>query len=66
MDSFGLIPAVSPADFSVFTSLIALLTTMKAMGSNWDTFKNASEKTNKNILFAFLSGVRLFAFHFSK
>lgn len=56
LDSFGLIPEVSPGEISVMTGLIALLTTAKGIGASYDQFEEACEKSNNYLLIALFNG----------
>lgn len=57
MDSFGLIPEISPGEISVVTSLIALLATAQAMGRHYDVFERAAIASNRFVIVAFFDGV---------
>ncbi|GMR52502.1 hypothetical protein PMAYCL1PPCAC_22697 [Pristionchus mayeri] len=56
MDGLAMIPDVSPATYGTMTSLVAALTAAKVVGDNLVAFENASKKSNKRIIFAFLHG----------
>ncbi|KAK6731736.1 hypothetical protein RB195_007915 [Necator americanus] len=56
MDSFGLIPEVSPGEVSVLTSVVALLTTTRAIGQHLDVFERAANTSNRHVIVAFFDG----------
>lgn len=60
MDSFGLIPDISPGEVSVVTSVIALLAVLQAVGKHLDSFKQAALSSDRHLLVAFFDGVGAF------
>lgn len=60
MDSFGLIPDISPGEVSVVTSVIALLAVLQAVGKHLDSFKQAALSSDRHLLVAFFDGTWLF------
>ncbi|KJH51643.1 Nicastrin [Dictyocaulus viviparus] len=56
VDSFGLIPELSPGEISVVTSVIALLATIHTIGKQSDIFKHASNISNRYLIIAFFDG----------
>ncbi|WKX91231.1 hypothetical protein Q1695_009790 [Nippostrongylus brasiliensis] len=56
MDSFGLIPEISPGEISVLTSVIALLAASHAIGQNSDIFEKAANASNRYVISAFFDG----------
>ncbi|ETN85682.1 Nicastrin [Necator americanus] len=56
MDSFGLIPEISPGDISAITSVIAVLAVARAIGSHAEAFEEAAIISNKYILIALFDG----------
>ncbi|PAV69081.1 hypothetical protein WR25_21953 [Diploscapter pachys] len=56
MDSFGVIPDVSPGDMAVMTSLISLLASARAMATNAELFQSASKQNNKYVMFSVFNG----------
>uniref|UniRef100_A0A0N4Y801 Nicastrin (inferred by orthology to a C. elegans protein) n=1 Tax=Nippostrongylus brasiliensis TaxID=27835 RepID=A0A0N4Y801_NIPBR len=57
MDSFGLMPEVSPGEISVITSVIALLAVVQAIAKNQEAFTEAALTSNRYLLIAFFDGV---------
>ncbi|WKX91233.1 hypothetical protein Q1695_009791 [Nippostrongylus brasiliensis] len=56
MDSFGLMPEVSPGEISVITSVIALLAVVQAIAKNQEAFTEAALTSNRYLLIAFFDG----------
>ncbi|VDO56780.1 unnamed protein product [Haemonchus placei] len=57
LDSFGLIPEISPGEISVLTSVIALLAAAKTIGMHSDIFEKAANVSNRHVIAAFFDGV---------
>ncbi|KAJ1360386.1 hypothetical protein KIN20_019344 [Parelaphostrongylus tenuis] len=56
LDSFGLIPEISPGEISVVTSVIALLAAARAMGEFSALFERAAYTSNRHVIVAFFDG----------
>uniref|UniRef100_A0A7I4XZ02 Nicastrin n=1 Tax=Haemonchus contortus TaxID=6289 RepID=A0A7I4XZ02_HAECO len=56
LDSFGLIPEISPGEISVLTSVIALLAAAKTIGMHSDIFEKAANVSNRHVIAAFFDG----------
>ncbi|KAL6731792.1 hypothetical protein Aduo_002621 [Ancylostoma duodenale] len=56
IDSFGIIPEISPGEVSVLTSVIALLATTRAIGQHLDVFERAANTSGRHVIVAFFDG----------
>ncbi|CAI5438525.1 unnamed protein product [Caenorhabditis angaria] len=56
MDSFGVIADVSPGEISVITSLIAMISAARSIGTNFENWSKASKKSNKYLMFSTFNG----------
>ncbi|VDM53257.1 unnamed protein product [Angiostrongylus costaricensis] len=56
LDSFGLIPEISPGEISVVTSVIALLAAARAIGQHFAVFERAAYASDRHVIIAFFDG----------
>ncbi|EPB76848.1 Nicastrin [Ancylostoma ceylanicum] len=56
IDSFGIIPEISPGEISVLTSVIALLATTRSIGQHLDVFERAANTSGRHVIVAFFDG----------
>uniref|UniRef100_A0A158P8U2 Nicastrin n=1 Tax=Angiostrongylus cantonensis TaxID=6313 RepID=A0A158P8U2_ANGCA len=56
LDSFGLIPEISPGEISVVTSIIALLAVARAIGQHFAVFERAAYTSDRHVIIAFFDG----------
>ncbi|KJH51642.1 Nicastrin [Dictyocaulus viviparus] len=56
VDSFGLIPEISPGEISVITSVIGLLAAARAIGEQFESFERAAHTSNRHVIIAFFDG----------
>ncbi|PIO52977.1 hypothetical protein TELCIR_25708, partial [Teladorsagia circumcincta] len=54
LDSFGLIPEISPGEISVVTSVIALLAAAQTIGTHPDLFERAANISNRHESFDYV------------
>ncbi|KHJ91073.1 hypothetical protein OESDEN_09068 [Oesophagostomum dentatum] len=56
MDSFGLIPEISPGEVSVVTSAIAVMAAAHVIGAHMNDFERAANSSNRRLIIAFFDG----------